>query len=163
MIRSALEAIRRLRRLLAELDYAQWRLPDIQTGLVLTPETEHAIARAQIDKLNALYEAEITGAAGSPGPGRDTTPTRSAIRRQRTGTPHVPRRTMLDRTVGRAGRKSPSPLSGAGSRCRSLAWEAGGKCEESESLPGWEVPRNRFLTAGASAQKAGAGVTLERA
>jgi hypothetical protein len=30
---------------------------EIQTGLVLTPETEHAIVRAQIDRLNALYEA----------------------------------------------------------------------------------------------------------
>ena len=57
MIRSAREAIRRLRRLSAELDYAQWRLLEIQTGLVLTRETEHAIVRAQIDKLNALYEA----------------------------------------------------------------------------------------------------------
>jgi hypothetical protein len=57
MIQSARKAIRRLRRLFAELDYAQRRLLEIQTGLVLTPETEHAIVRAQIDRLNALYEA----------------------------------------------------------------------------------------------------------
>jgi len=58
MIRSARDTIRRLRGLFAELDYAQRRLLEIQTGLVLTPETERAIARAQIDRLNALYEAE---------------------------------------------------------------------------------------------------------
>jgi hypothetical protein len=57
MIQSAREAIRRLRALRAELDYAQRRLLEIQTGLVLTPETERTIVRAQIDKLNALYEA----------------------------------------------------------------------------------------------------------
>jgi hypothetical protein len=57
IIQPAREAIRRLRALRAELDYAQRRLLEIQTGLVLTPETEHAIVRAQIDKLNALYEA----------------------------------------------------------------------------------------------------------
>jgi hypothetical protein len=50
-------AISRLLRLLAELHYAQWRLLEIRTGLVLTPETEHALVRAQIDRLNALYEA----------------------------------------------------------------------------------------------------------
>jgi hypothetical protein len=58
MIRSARDTIRRLRRLFAELDYAQRRLLEIRTGLVLTPETERAIARVQIDRLNALYEAE---------------------------------------------------------------------------------------------------------
>jgi hypothetical protein len=63
MIRSAREAIRRLRRLFAELDYAQWRVLELQTDLVLTPETEHAIVRAQIDKLNALYEAEVDASA----------------------------------------------------------------------------------------------------
>ncbi|HTX08864.1 MAG TPA: hypothetical protein VME22_09650 [Solirubrobacteraceae bacterium] len=57
MIGSASEAIHRLRRLITELDYAQRRLLEIQTGLVLTPETEHAVVRAQIDRLNALYEA----------------------------------------------------------------------------------------------------------
>ncbi len=57
MIQSAREAIRRLRRLFGELAYSQRRLLEIQTGLVLTPATEHAIIRAQIDKLNALYEA----------------------------------------------------------------------------------------------------------
>jgi hypothetical protein len=55
IIRCAHEAIRRLRRLLAELDYAQRRLLEIQTGLVLTPETERAFARAQINWLNDLY------------------------------------------------------------------------------------------------------------
>jgi hypothetical protein len=49
--------MRRLRRLLAELNYAKWRLLEIQTGLVLTRETEHAIVRAEIETLNALYEA----------------------------------------------------------------------------------------------------------
>ena len=57
MIQSVREAIRGLRRLFVQLDYSQRRLLEIQTGLVLTPETEHAIVRAQIDKLNALYEA----------------------------------------------------------------------------------------------------------
>lgn len=57
MIQSAREAIHGLRRLFAQLDYSQRRLLEIQTGLVLTPETEHAIVRAQIDKLNTLYEA----------------------------------------------------------------------------------------------------------
>ena len=52
---SARGASRRLRRLLAELDYAQRRLCEIQTGLVLTPETSLAIARAEINRLNALY------------------------------------------------------------------------------------------------------------
>ncbi len=59
--RSAREAVRRLQRLFAELSYAEWRLLEIQTGLVLTPETEHAIVRAQIDKLNTLYEGEGHG------------------------------------------------------------------------------------------------------
>jgi cob(I)alamin adenosyltransferase len=54
-IRSAREAIRRPQRLLAELGYVQQRLLEIQTGLVLTPETERAVARAQIDWLNELY------------------------------------------------------------------------------------------------------------
>ena len=54
-IRSAREAIRRSQRLLAELDYVQRRLLEIQTGLVLTPETERAVARAQINWLNDLY------------------------------------------------------------------------------------------------------------
>ncbi|MGO9909521.1 MAG: hypothetical protein ACLP4R_19585 [Solirubrobacteraceae bacterium] len=54
-IRSAGKAIRRLQRLLAELDYVQRRLLEIQTGLVLTPETERAVARAQINWLNDLY------------------------------------------------------------------------------------------------------------
>lgn len=54
-IRSARQAIRRLRRLLAELDYVQRRLLEIQTGLALTPETERAVVRAQINWLNDLY------------------------------------------------------------------------------------------------------------
>ncbi len=54
-IRSARKAIRRPQRLLAELDYVQRRLLEIQTGLVLTPETERAVARAQINWLNDLY------------------------------------------------------------------------------------------------------------
>jgi hypothetical protein len=54
-IRSTREAIRRPQRLLAELDYVQRRLLEIQTGLVLTPETERAIARAQINWLTDLY------------------------------------------------------------------------------------------------------------
>ena len=61
MIQTARQAIRRLRRLFAELGYSQRRVLEIQTGLVLTSETEHAIVRAQIDKLNALYEAKDHG------------------------------------------------------------------------------------------------------
>jgi len=59
--RRARAATRRVRRLVAELNYAQWRLLEIKTGLVITPETERALVRAQIDKLNALYEAEDPG------------------------------------------------------------------------------------------------------
>ncbi len=55
LIRSAREAIHRLRRLFADLDFAQRRLLEIQTGLVLTLETERAITRAQIVALNAVY------------------------------------------------------------------------------------------------------------
>ena len=55
LIRSARQAIRRLRRLLAELDYVQRRLLEIRTGLALTPETERAVVRAQINWLNDLY------------------------------------------------------------------------------------------------------------
>ena len=75
MIESAREAIRRLRRVFAELDYAQWRRLEIQTGLVPTPETEHAIVRAPIDELNALCEAQDHGRGRLAGPsrrGRDT-------------------------------------------------------------------------------------------
>ena len=63
MIQSASEAIRRVRRVLAELDYAQRRLLELRTGLVLTPGTAHAIVRAQIETLNAIYEAEDPPAA----------------------------------------------------------------------------------------------------
>jgi RimJ/RimL family protein N-acetyltransferase len=58
LIRSVREAIRRLRRVFADLDFAQRRRLEIQTGLVLTPETERANARAQIAWLNALYACE---------------------------------------------------------------------------------------------------------
>ena len=55
----------RTRRLLArgralygELDYAQRRLLEIQTGEVLTPETARRQARALVAQLEALYELE---------------------------------------------------------------------------------------------------------
>jgi hypothetical protein len=54
-IRPAHRAVRRLQALLADLDYAQRRALELRTGLVLTPETERATVRAQIDRLNALY------------------------------------------------------------------------------------------------------------
>jgi hypothetical protein len=49
------DVVRRLRALLADLDYAQRRVLELRTGLVLTPETKRAIVRAEIDWLNALY------------------------------------------------------------------------------------------------------------
>jgi hypothetical protein len=54
-IRPTRDVVRRLRALLADLDYAQRRVLELRTGLVLTAETKRAIVRAEIDWLNALY------------------------------------------------------------------------------------------------------------
>lgn len=60
MISRAPRVIGRLREIVAEVDYAQRRLLEIQTGIPLTRATERALARAQIARLEALY--------ASPGP-----------------------------------------------------------------------------------------------
>lgn len=49
----------RLRRVWDELDYAQKRLLEINSGQILTEDTRRRAARAQVRELNALLELEI--------------------------------------------------------------------------------------------------------
>ncbi|HTX12851.1 MAG TPA: hypothetical protein VME22_29815 [Solirubrobacteraceae bacterium] len=62
MISRARRIVRHLRETAAELDYAQRRLLEIRTGIPLTPETERALARVQIARLEALYARPDTDA-----------------------------------------------------------------------------------------------------
>lgn len=55
MIARCRRILRRLREIGAELDYAQRRLLETRTGIPFTPETERALARAEIAGLEALY------------------------------------------------------------------------------------------------------------
>jgi hypothetical protein len=45
----------RLRQIAAEIDYAQRRMLELRTGIPFTPETERAVARAEVAGLEALY------------------------------------------------------------------------------------------------------------
>ncbi|MCL2418157.1 MAG: hypothetical protein FWD04_02610 [Conexibacteraceae bacterium] len=51
------KAIRRIREIASEMDYAQRRVLEIRTGLAFTPETKRAIARAEILRLEVLHDA----------------------------------------------------------------------------------------------------------
>ncbi|HUA43923.1 MAG TPA: hypothetical protein VMA77_01770 [Solirubrobacteraceae bacterium] len=55
MIARAGRLLSRLREIAAEIDFAQRRLLEIRTGIPLTPETERALARAEIARLETLY------------------------------------------------------------------------------------------------------------
>jgi hypothetical protein len=62
MIARARRTAGRLQQIAAELDYAQRRLLELRTGVPFTPETERALARAEIAGLEALYaESERVG------------------------------------------------------------------------------------------------------
>ncbi|HYB29772.1 MAG TPA: hypothetical protein VEF89_24400 [Solirubrobacteraceae bacterium] len=47
--------LRRLREIATEIEYVQRRLLEIRTGVPFTPETERALARAEIARLETLY------------------------------------------------------------------------------------------------------------
>ena len=51
-------AITSVRRMWAELDYAQRRLLEIRTGIPFGTERMHTRKRAEIDELEALYAAD---------------------------------------------------------------------------------------------------------
>ena len=55
MISRARCILRRLREMAAEIDYAHRRLLEIRTGIPFTQETERALARAEIRRLEVLY------------------------------------------------------------------------------------------------------------
>ena len=55
MISRVRRILRHVREIAAELDYAQRRLLEIRTGIPLTPETERALVRSEIARLEALY------------------------------------------------------------------------------------------------------------
>ena len=55
MISRARRILRRLREIATEIDYVQRRLLEIRTGIPFTPETERALARAEIARLETLY------------------------------------------------------------------------------------------------------------
>ena len=55
MIARARRMAGRLREIAAEIDYAQRRLLELRTGVAFTPETERALARAEVAELEALY------------------------------------------------------------------------------------------------------------
>jgi hypothetical protein len=56
--------ISRLREIAGELDYGQRRALEVRTGYVFTPETERRLARAEIRRLEALYDSD-SGDRGS--------------------------------------------------------------------------------------------------
>ncbi len=62
MISRARRILRHLREIAAELDYAQRRVLEIRTGIPFTPETERALARSEIARLEALYAQSDTSA-----------------------------------------------------------------------------------------------------
>ncbi len=69
----ASHTIRRIKKNWAELDYAQRRLFEIQTGLPITPEGERARARADSHELEVLFarqhpEEQVTSAPASSAP-----------------------------------------------------------------------------------------------
>jgi hypothetical protein len=55
MIARARRILGLLREIAAEADYAQRRLLEIRIGIPFTPETERALARAEIARLETLY------------------------------------------------------------------------------------------------------------
>src|ERR1700733_10217775 len=69
----ASHTIRRISKTWAELDYAQRRLLEIQTGIPMTPERERTHARVESHELEVLFAREHPEAsgvcAGAPGPG----------------------------------------------------------------------------------------------
>ena len=54
----ASHTIRRTKKIWAELDYAQRRLLEIQTGIPMTPEAQRAQARAESHELEVLFTRE---------------------------------------------------------------------------------------------------------
>jgi hypothetical protein len=48
----------RLKRAYDEIDYAQKRMLEINSGRILTPESRRRAARAEVEQLNALLAAE---------------------------------------------------------------------------------------------------------
>ncbi|MFZ0379483.1 MAG: hypothetical protein WCD11_15710 [Solirubrobacteraceae bacterium] len=62
MISRVRRILRHVREIGAALDYAQRRLLEIRTGIPLTPETERALVRSEIARLEALYLRPDTGA-----------------------------------------------------------------------------------------------------
>ncbi len=73
MISRVRRTLRHVREIAAELDYAQRRLLEIRTGIPLTPETERALVRSEIARLEALYAQPDSGAepAGDRKPDSD--------------------------------------------------------------------------------------------
>ncbi len=55
--------IAHLREIGVELDYGQRRALEVRTGYVFTPETERRLARDEVRRLEALYEAGDESAA----------------------------------------------------------------------------------------------------
>jgi hypothetical protein len=62
MISRVRRIVRHVREIAAELDYAQRRLLEIRTGIPLRPETERALVRSEIARLEALYAQPEAGA-----------------------------------------------------------------------------------------------------
>ncbi len=46
-----------VREFVGELDYGQRRALEVRTGYVFTPETERRLARDEVRRLEALYDA----------------------------------------------------------------------------------------------------------
>jgi hypothetical protein len=55
MIPRTRHLLHHVRAIAAQIDYAERRLLELRTGIPLTPETERALARAEIARLEAAY------------------------------------------------------------------------------------------------------------
>jgi hypothetical protein len=62
MISRVRRILRHVHEIAAELDFAQRRLLEIRTGIPLTPETERALVRSEIARLEASYAQPDAGA-----------------------------------------------------------------------------------------------------